>query len=149
MRDGIITLVCGSLFGAGLAISGMADPARVRSFLDVFGAWDPTLVFVMAGAIIPMVFAWRIRSILDNPLAAETFYLPDTERLDLRLLAGAAIFGIGWGVAGLCPGPAVAGIALRPSDASIFVIAMIVGIAVHRGFSRAGGRIQTQPMEQG
>lgn len=149
MRDGIITLVCGSLFGAGLAISGMADPARVRSFLDVFGAWDPTLVFVMVGAIIPMAFAWRVRSILDNPLAAETFYLPDTEKLDIRLIGGAAIFGIGWGVAGLCPGPAVVGIVLRPTDASIFVIAMIVGIAVHRGFSRAGSQVKAKSMKQG
>lgn len=131
-RQIAFTLVAGALFGAGLAVSGMADPQRVRGFLDLFGAWDPTLAFVMGGALIPMAIAWRIQKRMPTPMAAERFTLPTARDLDPRLIGGAALFGIGWGVAGLCPGPAIADLAIAPVPAAIFVLAMLGGMILHR-----------------
>lgn len=128
----ILALTAGMLFGAGLAISGMADPARVRSFLDLFGRWDPTLAFVMGGAIIPMAIAWGIQRRLERPLADVAFNLPETRKVDAKLALGAVLFGIGWGVGGLCPGPAIVGLVVAPASAAIFVVAMLVGMALHR-----------------
>jgi uncharacterized protein len=128
----LVALFAGTLFGAGLAWSGMADPHRVQSFLDLFGDWDPTLAFVMAGALIPMAIAWLIQKRLEKPFADAHFDVPGTTRLDARLATGSILFGIGWGVAGLCPGPAVAGLALVPAGALIFVVAMFAGMALHR-----------------
>ncbi len=128
----LIALVSGLLFGAGLAWSGMADPHRVRSFLDLFGDWDPTLAFVMMGAIIPMALAWRLRRRMEKPLADAAFNVPETTRIDARLAAGALIFGVGWGLGGLCPGPGIAGLAIAPGDAALFTIAMLLGMVLHR-----------------
>ena len=132
MRQNLISLASGTLFGAGLAISGMIDPARVRAFLDVTGAWDPTLAFVMGGAVIVMAVAWRLQARMARPLFGERFALPDRTDLDGRLIAGSVLFGIGWGVAGLCPGPAVASLALAPAAVFPFVAAMLAGMAAHR-----------------
>ena len=125
-------LFAGVLFGAGLAVSGMADPQRVRGFLDIFGAWDPTLAFVMGGALIPMAVAWRFQSRMAKPAWAPQFSLPTRRDLDPRLIGGAALFGIGWGIAGLCPGPAIADLAIAPIPAAIFVAAMLGGMMLHR-----------------
>lgn len=124
-------VISGTLFGAGLALSGMTDPARVRGFLDVFGRWDPTLVFVIGGAVIVMAIAWRIQARMKTPLFGEKFSLPDRRDFDKRLIAGSALFGIGWGIAGLCPGPAVASLALSPVSVFPFLVAMLAGMAVH------------------
>lgn len=124
-------LLSGTLFGAGLTLSGMTDPARVRGFLDVFGRWDPTLVFVIGGAVIVMAIAWRIQSRMKTPLFGERFSLPDRRDFDGRLIAGSALFGIGWGIAGLCPGPAVASLALSPLSVLPFLVALLAGMAVH------------------
>jgi len=125
--------LAGLLFGAGLAGSGMIDPMRVRGFLDLFGgAWDPTLAFVMGGAMVPMAIAWRLRLRLAKPLAADRFNVPETVAITPRLLIGALLFGIGWGVAGLCPGPAIADFAIEPVPAAIFVAAMVLGFGLHR-----------------
>lgn len=132
MRQITLALATGVLFGAGLAVSGMADAQRVRGFLDLFGSWDPTLAFVMGGALIPMAIAWRFRKRMSSPLAAERFALPTARDLDPRLIGGAAMFGIGWGVAGLCPGPAIADLAIAPGGAAVFVLAMLVGMGLHR-----------------
>jgi len=138
IRQTMVALFAGALFGAGLAVSGMVDPQRVRAFLDLFGHWDPTLAFVMAGAIVPMAIAWRVRIRMTRPLAAPAFALPETRRIEPALLAGATLFGIGWGVAGLCPGPAIADLAIAPGPASIFVAAMLIGMIGHRlAFDRA------------
>lgn len=131
-RQVLFALLVGTLFGAGLAVSGMADPHRVRGFLDLFGAWDPTLAFVMGGAVVPMAIAWRIQNRMASPIAAQVFSLPTNRALDARLIGGAAVFGIGWGVAGLCPGPAIADLAIAPAFAGIFVAAMLGGMLVHR-----------------
>lgn len=125
-------LAAGTVFGAGLALSGMADPRRVRAFLDIFGAWDPTLAFVMGAALLPMAIAWPIRRRMARPLLAAGFDLPAARRIDARLLAGAALFGIGWGISGLCPGPAIAGLALAPAQAAVAVAAIAAGMALHR-----------------
>ena len=141
MREGLIRrllppLASGTLFGAGLALGGMTDPARVRGFLDLFGAWDPTLAFVMGGAVIVMAVAWRIQPRLAHPLFAEKFALPDRNDLTFKLIAGSALFGIGWGIAGLCPGPGVAALVLEPVGAAIFVVAMLAGMGLVRLFER-------------
>jgi uncharacterized membrane protein YedE/YeeE len=136
MKPAAVALAAGALFGAGLAWSGMVDPQRVRAFLDVLGPWDPTLAFVMAGAIMPMALAWLVQKRLTKPFADAHFSLPDTTRLDARLVAGAVVFGIGWGVGGLCPGPAVAGLALAPASAAVFVLAMLAGMLLERFVSR-------------
>jgi uncharacterized protein len=128
----LTALIAGLMFGAGLAVSGMIDPARVRGFLDLLGDWDPTLAFVMGGAMVPMAIAWWIRSRMQSPFAADDFDLPGTQKIDRKLAAGAVLFGMGWGISGLCPGPALADLAIAPVPALIFVAAMIAGMVVHR-----------------
>lgn len=125
-------VLSGLLFGAGLTISGMTDPARVRGFLDIFGNWDPTLAFVICGAVLVMALAWRVRAGMIRPVFAEKFSLPDRRDLDGRLIAGSVLFGIGWGVAGLCPGPAVASLALSPAAVFPFVAAMLAGMLLQK-----------------
>lgn len=125
-----VSLLSGVLFGAGLALSGMMNPARVRGFLDLFGKWDPTLVFVMGGGLIVMAIAWRIQAHMHRPLACEEFSLPGTSLIDRRLIGGAVLFGIGWGLAGLCPGPAIASLAINPGNVLLFVVAMVAGMGL-------------------
>jgi uncharacterized protein len=130
------SLVSGVLFGAGLTLSGMTNPVRVRGFLDIFGDWDPTLAFVMGGAVIVMAVAWRIQSRMLRPIFGEKFSLPDRKDLDPRLISGAVLFGIGWGIAGLCPGPALASLALAPATVLPFVGAMVAGMVLQEFLSR-------------
>ena len=132
MRLPFSALIVGLLFGAGLALSDMINPARVLAFLDVAGAWDPTLAYVMAGALIPAAsgFVWSRR--LRTPLFDSRFFIPENRALDGRLLAGAALFGAGWGLVGLCPGPALAGLSLGFWEGWLFVAAMLAGMALHR-----------------
>ncbi|WP_020186254.1 DUF6691 family protein [Methylopila sp. 73B] len=121
----------GLVFGFGLALSGMLDPARVRGFLDVFGAWDPSLAFVLGGAVaVASVGVWLSRR-LPRPILDESFHLPQGRTIDGRLVGGAAIFGVGWGLAGLCPGPAVASITLGVPATLLFLAAMAAGMLVH------------------
>jgi uncharacterized membrane protein YedE/YeeE len=136
MNRNLVALAAGLLFGAGLAVSGMADPARVQAFLDLFGNWDPTLAFVMGGAIIPMALAWIVKRRLKAPLAAPAFDLPGTTKLDRPLAVGAILFGMGWGIAGLCPGPALADLGIAPLAVLPFVGAMFAGMALHRFLGR-------------
>lgn len=136
MRRGLFALGAGLLFGAGVTVSGMVDPRRVRGFLDLFGAWDPTLAFVMAGALIPMALAWAAQRRMRRPLCGDGFSIPAARGIDARLVAGALLFGVGWGIAGLCPGPAIADLALAPGPAAVFVAAMLAGMAAHRLWAR-------------
>lgn len=128
----VVALCTGALFGAGLAVSGMIDPLRVRGFLDLFGAWDPTLAFVMGGAIVPMAIAWQLQKRMKRPVFSADFALPTRRDFDWQLLTGAVLFGIGWGIAGLCPGPAIAGLVISPAPASIFVLAMLAGMLLQK-----------------
>ena len=131
-RTTLPSLLSGILFGAGLALGGMTDPARVRGFLDLFDAWDPTLAFVMGGAVIVMAVAWRVVARMPQPWLAEAFHLPTRADLTPRLIGGAALFGVGWGIAGLCPGPGIAALVIEPMSAAVFVAAMLVGMAAVR-----------------
>ncbi|MFZ1742554.1 MAG: DUF6691 family protein [Pontixanthobacter sp.] len=132
MKRSLIALVSGTIFGLGLALSGMMDPLRVRGFLDIFGAWDPTLAFVMGGAMLVMAAAWLIQKRMHTPMVCDEFSLPGTKLIDAKLIGGAAMFGIGWGIAGLCPGPAIASLATNFMPAAVFVFAMLAGMAAHR-----------------
>lgn len=135
-RDILVPLASGTVFGAGLTIGGMTDPARVRGFLDLFGNWDPTLAFVMGGAVLVMAVAWLIQRRMPRPAFAEGFSLPDRSDITARLVGGSALFGIGWGIAGLCPGPGFAALAIAPGSAAIFVAAMLAGMLVVRLMER-------------
>jgi hypothetical protein len=128
IRHNLPPLLSGSLFGAGLALGGMTDPARVRGFLDLFGKWDPTLAFVMGGAVLVMALAWQVQRHMARPLFGAAFALPDRTDLTARLIAGSALFGVGWGIAGLCPGPGLAALVIAPGSAAIFVVAMLAGM---------------------
>ena len=132
MIRALVALLSGGIFGAGLTIGGMTDPARVRGFLDLFGEWDPTLAFVMGGALAVMAIAWRFVPGMARPLFEGGFHLPGTSDLTPKLIGGAALFGIGWGIAGLCPGPGFAALAIEPGGAAIFVVAMLVGMGLVR-----------------
>lgn len=121
------SFITGLLFGLGLTISEMIDPARVIGFLDVTGRWDPTLAFVLAGALAVTLPLFRFILRRPCPVLDRQFHLPTQSRIDRRLIAGAAIFGIGWGLAGLCPGPALAGLASGKPAVFLFVAAMIGG----------------------
>jgi uncharacterized protein len=131
MRNILPGLVVGLIFGAGLALSDMVNPARVQAFLDVAGAWDPTLAFVMGAAILPSAVAYLIRRRMDHPLLESRFSVPESRTLDRPLLTGAALFGIGWGLVGFCPGPALAGLVLGAWQPWLFVAAMLAGMALH------------------
>jgi uncharacterized membrane protein YedE/YeeE len=132
IRKALVPLVSGTLFGAGLSIGGMTDPARVRGFLDLFGAWDPMLVFVMGGAVLVMAIAWAVQRRMQRPAFAEGFSLPDRSDITPRLVGGSALFGIGWGIAGLCPGPGFAALAITPAASAIFLAAMLGGMGIVR-----------------
>jgi len=118
--------------GAGLMISGMMNPNKVLSFLDIFGNWDPTLIFVMGGAIFSALPGFWLSRRLTKPLLANNFQLPDKKNFDRRLVGGAAIFGVGWGLVGLCPGPAISAITTGSPQVIVFVISMTVGMAFYR-----------------
>lgn len=123
----LLALLAGSLFGAGLFISGMTDTTKVQGWLDIFGAWDPTLAFVLGGAIIPMAIAWRFVP-GRKPLVGGEFPAPSDPKVGRKLVMGSVMFGMGWGLAGLCPGPAIASLGYGGIDHWIFVAAMVAGM---------------------
>ncbi|MGI3168459.1 DUF6691 family protein [Pseudooceanicola sp. C21-150M6] len=125
----LIALLSGGLFGAGLLISGMTDTTKVQGWLDVFGQWDPTLAFVMGGAIIPMAVAWQLTR-GRKPLAGGNFPAPPKPEIDRRLVLGSTLFGAGWGLAGLCPGPSIASLSFGGLPGLIFVLAMGAGMLI-------------------
>ena len=127
----LVALFAGMLFGLGLAISGMMNPAKVVGFLDVAGGWDPTLAFVMGGALLVTVPAFRLILGRPRPILADGFALPTKSALDGRLLGGAALFGVGWGLSGFCPGPAVAALVTGLTPVFAFVAAMMAGMVLY------------------
>lgn len=128
----VMGYIAGLLFGLGLALAGMTDPARVLGFLDLFGAWDPTLMFVLGGAVVTTFIGYRFVFRQERPMIGETFQLPTRQDLDGRLIGGAALFGIGWGLSGYCPGPAIASIAGLTAPLVAMLIAMVAGWFVAR-----------------
>jgi uncharacterized membrane protein YedE/YeeE len=132
-------LASGLVFGLGLAVSGMMNPAKVIGFLDVAGDWDPTLAFVMVGALLVAVPAYRLIPKRGRPVLEEDFSLPKKKDIDASLIWGSALFGVGWGLVGFCPGPAVAALGTGLAPVFAFVAAMLAGMAIHaRLFGRSG-----------
>ena len=130
----------GLLFGAGLLLSGMTQPARVIGFLDVAGAWDPSLAFVMAGAVLVNALAfWAVARRRAAPWLAPAFRLPNRRDIDLPLLAGTAVFGVGWGLGGFCPGPGLVSAAAGNTAGAAFVISMLAGMLVQHLTARRAG----------
>ncbi len=123
-------LLSGLVFGIGLVISGMSNPAKVLNFLDVAGTWDPSLAFVMGGGLVVTVIAFNIILKRPHPIFGDKFYLPKSSDIDKRLIIGASLFGAGWGIGGLCPGPAISSLAYASPKIAVFVVAMVTGVIV-------------------
>ena len=134
---GLAALFCGTLFGIGLAVSGMTDTAKVLGFLDLFGDWIPDLAFVMGGAVCVTLVAFRFIVKRDRALLGDVISLPRNTAIDGRLLAGAAIFGVGWGTYGYCPGPAISALGYLDVKTVYFVVAMLVGMALANRMEKA------------
>nr|SPS05171.1 conserved membrane protein of unknown function [Candidatus Nitrotoga fabula] len=132
----VTAFVTGLLFGLGLILSGMTDPTKVTGFLDIAGTWNPSLIFVMGGAILVAMVAFRIAGTRTHALLGGAMHLPTARQIDKRLILGGVIFGIGWGLAGYCPGPALASLATGGSKPLIFVLAMLAGMATYEILSR-------------
>lgn len=145
-----VSLMAGALFGAGLFASGMTDTRKVQGWLDLFGDWDPTLAFVLVGAILPMAVAWRIAALRTRALLGTAMPGPPSPRIDRPLVVGSALFGAGWGMAGLCPGPAIASLWFGGSGGAVFLLAMAAGmlaaepVAAHLGRAPSA---QGRPMD--
>lgn len=146
---GASSLVAGVLFGVGLAVAQMTDPAKVLGFLDVTGAWDASLLLVLGGAVVfsVAVFRWVLRK--PAPVLDEHFHLPKSAAIDARLLSGAAIFGVGWGIAGYCPGPAIASLGFANPEALWLLPALLAGAAAQRGLDWLGLRQSNKPPADG
>lgn len=129
-------LASGLLFGVGLALSGMMDPARVLGFLDIAGRWDPTLLFVLGSAVAVSALGYAVSRRLAKPVFARRFEIPTAQTLDAKLLVGAGIFGVGWGLGGFCPGPALASLSLGLPKSYVFVLAMLAGMILHGAYAR-------------
>jgi uncharacterized membrane protein YedE/YeeE len=129
----VSTYLIGLIFGVGISISGMANPAKVLNFFDIAGTWDPSLVFVMGGAVVVAFFGYRMVLRRPAPVLDAKFHLPDNPRIDARLLGGSALFGVGWGIAGFCPGGALPALGTGQTDVFVFVAALIAGIFAAKG----------------
>ncbi len=134
----ITTLISGLLFGAGVTISGMVNPMKVLNFLDITGQWDASLVLVMAAGLAVTLIGYQLVFRNKAPLFSPTFKLPTLKKVDLPLVAGAALFGVGWGLSGFCPGPAVASLVFGNTQSFIFVAAMAVGMIATRQIKQRG-----------
>ena len=135
-RVSLSAFLTGLLFGLGLLVSGMANPAKVLGFLDLAGAWDPSLALVMAGAVVVGLAAFRVADGRRRSLLAQPMRIPANRSIDRRLLLGSLGFGIGWGLAGFCPGPALVALGAGEPKAVVFVIAMLAGMAIFEGIER-------------
>ncbi|HUT50155.1 MAG TPA: DUF6691 family protein [Alphaproteobacteria bacterium] len=132
MRTILAALVSGLLFGAGLTVSQMVNPAKVLGFLDIAGAWDPSLAFVLGGAVAVWGAAFAVTKRMRAPVFAASFAIPNRRDIDAKLVGGAALFGIGWGLVGYCPGPAISSLALGRWEPAVFLAAMLAGMFAYR-----------------
>lgn len=132
----LVYLFSGLLFGFGLALSQMINPDRVLGFLDIFGQWDPTLLFVLGGAVGVTIVSFRFILPRSRPLLGSQFYLPTATKIDAPLLAGAALFGIGWGIAGYCPGPGWVSLILRCSNPFLFLLSFLIGSFAYNALAK-------------
>ncbi|GAB4203833.1 MAG: transporter [Coleofasciculaceae cyanobacterium] len=140
MKENLLALWAGLLFGLGLGLSQMIDRDRVLGFLDVSGVWDPTLLFVLGGAVTVTVIAFRFVLHRPYPVFANQFYLPTKKDIDKPLVIGSAIFGVGWGIAGYCPGPGITALVLGIWNPVLFMIAFLAGSLTYRWYSTASKR---------
>src|SRR3981081_4629114 len=138
------SLVCGLVFGAGLLISGMVQPTKVLGFLDIFGAWDPSLAVVMAAALAVAVPGFMLARNRSRPWLTGQYFWPGKSEIDAPLVLGAGLFGIGWGLVGLCPGPALESLATLSPGVIVFVAAMAGGMALHDFWQNAQSKIRKQ-----
>lgn len=136
IRKNLLALAAGLLFGAGLYVSMMADPNKVLAFLDIAGAWDPSLMLVMVGAIVVAAIGFALSRRMRASLSGEAFSWPVNSAIDRRLLVGAALFGIGWGLTGYCPGPGFAALAVNTSEALAYLLALAAGMLTWKGLQR-------------
>ena len=132
----IVTYIIGLIFGIGISISGMANPAKVLNFFDIAGTWDPSLIFVMGGAVVVTFIGYRVVLKRPAPMLEQKFQLPTRRDLDLPLIGGAAVFGVGWGIAGFCPGGALPALGTGRSEVFVFVAALLAGIFAVNLFRR-------------
>jgi uncharacterized protein len=128
----IVSFAAGLVFGIGLIVSQMINPAKVRAFLDIAGNWDPSLAFVMGGAVAVAAAGHVIAKRLGHPVWGDRFHLPSRRDIDAPLVTGAVIFGVGWGLAGFCPGPAIVALPVGRWEVFLFVAAMVAGMAIYR-----------------
>ncbi len=143
----LTALIAGGLFGTGLLISGMTDTLKVQGWLDVFGTWDPTLAFVLGGAILPMAVAWRVAARRKTSFLARPLPAPPCRTLDTNLVAGSVLFGMGWALVGLCPGPALASLGFGGCGGVVFLIAMTAAMVVAPGLRPLETATQRSKME--
>jgi uncharacterized membrane protein YedE/YeeE len=132
----VVNFLLGALFSIGLSISGMVNPNKVIGFLDIFGEWDPALAFVMAGGVLLNVVLFKFILKRKNPILSPNFVVPLNSKVDKRLVVGSAMFGIGWGLGGICPGPGLANLFLFDPKAILFVISMLVGMVIFGKLNR-------------
>jgi uncharacterized membrane protein YedE/YeeE len=137
MKDALFAFAAGLVFGIGLIVSGMSDPAKVIGFLDLFGRWDPSLAFVMGGAIAVALPAFALAARRPKSLLGTTMLLPAKVPIDRRLVAGSLVFGVGWGLAGFCPGPAVVAVGMGQGPALLFVVSMLAGMGLYEWIERS------------
>ena len=137
LKQSLSALIVGIIFGAGLAMAGMLNPAKVQGFLNITGQWDPSLAFVMIGGIAVTAIGFAVIKKRTQPVFADTFSWPQLVKLDRPLLIGSALFGVGWGLGGLCPGPALAVLSVAFWPAALFTIFMFIGLFI-------GGRIKAR-----
>ena len=147
----IAAIVAGTLFAIGLGVGGMTQPTRVLAFLDVAGSWDPSLAFVMAGAVGVYAAAFQLARRRQRPVLSDAFAIPARRDIDVRLLIGAALFGVGWGLAGYCPGPGIVSLVTGRADVVVFVTAMFAGMGIAEAIAtwsptrtRTGDALSTQ-----
>lgn len=143
MGRNIAALIAGLIFGLGLTISEMVNPAKVLAFLDLFGYWDPSLAFVMGAALIVTAIGYRLVWTRARPVFADRFQVPGNRQIDTRLAVGAVLFGIGWGLVGLCPGPAISALTFGGAPVFVFLVAMAAGMGLYEGFDRMTERPDT------
>ncbi len=134
----LVTYLIGLVFGLGISVSGMANPAKVINFFDLAGTWDPSLAFVMGGALAVTFVGYRIVLGCGAPVLAASFSLPTATSLDPRLIGGAALFGVGWGIAGFCPGGALPALGTGNADVALFVLSLVAGIWIAKAVLRRG-----------
>lgn len=135
MKENLIALLAGLLFGLGLGLSQMMDRDRILGFLDVTGVWDPTLLFVLSGAVTITVIAFRFILRLSHPVFVDKFHLPTNKDIDKPLIIGAVLFGVGWGISGYCPGPGITAVVLGIWNPVLFMVTFIAGSLTYRWYS--------------